>query len=336
MNSSDIKIDFDKTKDGFVTIDDIDDEFERSVLSSKDDIDDFDIDLLQQLLNDFRPTVVFHPKEKFLPTNLDTYLMECQVKNSDNVIIYDRGQFDLKKLEDLDYNARYDFNSHDKQFWEDFKYPELETVQIYGTIEKQIDIEFPDRKVWVLMYIAFMPFNGSNWMGLGAHQSDFEHIIVHVDVATRQAVRVYFSSHSQDDGYWLRAQDCEFRNDKLVIYSALNFHGFYHKPKTYWRIFGCANDYTANGKEWNPDVNFANFRHKHNWLNINATWGNGHISTPNIHRWFDKSFKSNNFWRRMFCCWDGVCSAFYTPYCGGCCQKCVNNNDQNCLIKGYL
>jgi hypothetical protein len=79
---------------------------------------------------------------------------------------------------------------------------------------------------------------------LGYHEKDIEHVRILFDLETFDPVFVYFSSHAQE-GVWKRYQDCEIYNDRLVVYISKGSHACRPKGKTYYRIFGFANDYAS-------------------------------------------------------------------------------------------
>lgn len=63
---------------------------------------------------------------------------------------------------------------------------------------------------------------------------------------------VYFSSHEQE-GIWVKWADCEFNNNRLVIYSSMCNKALRPHPGTTIRIFGLKNNkYSNNGKHIIP------------------------------------------------------------------------------------
>lgn len=93
-----------------------------------------------------------------------------------------------------------------------------------------------------------LPLNSS----LGYHQQDVEIIRILFDYTTLIPEYVYFSAHAQE-GVWVKFNDCEFNNTKLIVYVALRSHAVKPHPGTSVRIFGIANDrYSQNGKHITP------------------------------------------------------------------------------------
>lgn len=90
---------------------------------------------------------------------------------------------------------------------------------------------------------------------LGYHKHDIEYISFYccddgIDL-------IYFSAHSRGQGTWVSWNECEITPDnKLVVYVSLNSHALYPHPRTYWRVFGFANDYCSKyGAKQEVDLN---------------------------------------------------------------------------------
>jgi hypothetical protein len=138
----------------------------------------------------------------------------------------------------------------------------------------------------------------------GAHQADWENITMIVshpvdNIRRHQIEKVFFSSHGVLDGYWKRAEDCEFETfnnrRRLVVYSALNSHGFYHQPGVWFRMGCVANDYTGRGM---PILGVPKYESP--WLRYDFDWGNWSCSTPQMQELVSTS---NTCCRRFwFCC----------------------------------
>lgn len=75
---------------------------------------------------------------------------------------------------------------------------------------------------------------------LGYHKGDIESIFFLVD--DEEVQWVYFKAHARGQGVWVAINDCEIDLQGLHVYVARGSHAFYPEPKTYWRIFGLAND----------------------------------------------------------------------------------------------
>ena len=94
---------------------------------------------------------------------------------------------------------------------------------------------------------------------LGFHEHDIEHVSIYS--WTGVPVMVYFSAHGRGQGMWKQWDKCEKDKDgRLVVYIARNSHACYPEPKTYWRVFGLANDEcSSKGKQVTPTTFYKSF-----------------------------------------------------------------------------
>jgi hypothetical protein len=79
----------------------------------------------------------------------------------------------------------------------------------------------------------------------GYHKHDKECVKILYDNKSELPVYVFFSAHAQEGKYY-HISECEFNNNRLVVYPALNSHSNHPNATINWRIFGLANDYTSN------------------------------------------------------------------------------------------
>lgn len=207
------------------------------------------------LLKKWSPVVYLHSKEKYFPCSADWLL-----KNS---TLVDHTTTPVTKISpvtnmDLYQNARsHDFKRNDDNslilsFDKDVFPGEspISKVPCYGYISTF------ENKIY-LRYIFLYAKNGEySILGLreaGQHPGDIESIAVELDLKG-QLLRVFFGAHGSADGRWVKKEDVEFENDKIVVYSALNGHGLYYKEGVAFRIGGLANDYLEKGIRWEPKV----------------------------------------------------------------------------------
>lgn len=80
---------------------------------------------------------------------------------------------------------------------------------------------------------------------LGYHEFDIEYIRILYNTDTLNPEFVFFSSHAQE-GIWKKFNECDFYKDKLNVYVAYGSHANKPIQKTYFRMFGFANDNTSN------------------------------------------------------------------------------------------
>lgn len=92
------------------------------------------------------------------------------------------------------------------------------------------------------------PYNTS----LGYHPIDVEILRILFDIDTGIPKFVFFSAHAQE-GIWVPFNNCEFVNNKLIVYVALGSHAIKPHSGIFLRIFGLASDhYSQNGRHISP------------------------------------------------------------------------------------
>jgi mRNA-degrading endonuclease YafQ of YafQ-DinJ toxin-antitoxin module len=141
----------------------------------------------------------------------------------------------------------------DKTFNLDPSYPIYYNISTYaynGTRYKSVLYFVYYQKNLAIGLNSTMPNNPS----LGYHDKDIERLIVLHDMQTNEPKYVYTSGHAQE-GEWTEYKKCKLDGDHLVIYSALYSHRHSTRAKTYWRMFGFANDHTSDkGKHINMQL----------------------------------------------------------------------------------
>lgn len=140
-----------------------------------------------------------------------------------------------------------------KTFNQDASFPIYYNINTYaynGTRYRAVIYAVYYEKNLSIVLNGIMPTNES----LGYHDIDVEWIVILHDIVSDLPKYVFTSGHAQE-GIWTEFQKCKLDNGRLVVYVALNSHRHSIQAKTYWRIFGFANDYTSNnGKHINMSL----------------------------------------------------------------------------------
>jgi hypothetical protein len=206
-----------------------------------------------QLIEDYAPIVYFNREEKYLPLDMNIVLQNSTLKNfTTNQIITtptNRELYDFAKSNDFKpINDGSVVLSIDKSLY-NHSYL-LQDQPIYAIIREK------DNNTYIT-YIIFFPFNGDYTIlrhgRAGSHPGDLEHYTVELD-KDKKLSRVHFSAHGYKDGRWVSKDKLQFEHGRIVVFSALNGHGLYHKDGMTFRIGGLANDYLERGARWNPKV----------------------------------------------------------------------------------
>lgn len=207
-----------------------------------------------QLAQYFCPVVCLHPKENNLPCSFDDYLAYSTLKNrATGQVVEEKVTPEIlskySKVED-----RALCLDCDPSFWNQ-RPANVNDVPLY------VKVDDSDAELYWLQYWMFYSYNGALDIGCcctaqccpytikaGAHQADFEHISLYVDKRTMRVTRLYYSAHGDADGQWFNENQISwFSNHHPLVYSAYHSHAHYTKPGCVPRIFGCANDFAADG-----------------------------------------------------------------------------------------
>lgn len=206
---------------------------------------------MEALVSKFTPIIYLHPEEKHYPVDINWLLRNSTLKDfNDNTVIKSPTQRDL-------YNIAQKYNFQTRKDgdvvlgFEPSTYrgqTPVSDVPIYALYREKND------KIYIT-YIILSAYNGTyNIAGLaevGEHPGDIEHITVEAS-KDGTLLRVFFSAHEIKDGRWVKAEEIEKENDKIVAYNAVNGHGLYPYEGTAFRFGGAANDILIKGEKWEP------------------------------------------------------------------------------------
>lgn len=206
---------------------------------------------MEALVSKFTPLIYLHPEEKHYPVDINWLLRNSTLKDfNDNTTIKSPTQRDL-------YNIAQKYNFQPRKEgdvvlgFEPSTYrgqSPVSDVPIYALVREKND------KIYIT-YIILFSYNGSyNISGLayvGEHPGDMEHITVEAS-KDGTLLRVFFSAHGVKDGRWVKAEEIQKENGKIVAYNAVNGHGLYPYEGTAIRFGGAANDILIKGEKWEP------------------------------------------------------------------------------------
>jgi hypothetical protein len=253
----------------------------------------------EQLLKNYCPIMKFHPDEKYFPCTIEYYLKNSKLLLN-GMVIKNYNQITPKNLPEIQKNYSQQLTLSVKNTaWVGQKQL-LDQIPLYGTVSVTKDIT-------LIQYIFFYAYNGSfNVAGnyIGEHQCDIERISVEICNKTNQIKRIYYGAHQHTDGLWVSKKNIPFENGKIVVYIAKHSHATYPKAKTWWRIFGFANDHTSNkGISWFPSK-VEYITNTTNWNTFTGFMGfPNDCPTPLHHLWWHKeNGVSANFFERIFRC----------------------------------
>ena len=206
---------------------------------------------MESLVAKFTPIIYMHPEEKYYPVDINWLLKSSTLKNfNDNTTIKSPTQRDLYNIaQKYNFQARKDGDvvlSFDPLSYRGQS--PVSDVPIYALVREKND------KIYIT-YIILFAYNGTyNIAGLaevGEHPGDMEHITVEAS-KDGTLLRAFFSAHGVKDGRWVKAEEIEKENGKIVGYNAVNGHGLYPYEGTAFRFGGAANDILIKGEKWEP------------------------------------------------------------------------------------
>lgn len=246
------------------------------------------------------PVLFLHPNETLRPITPEQYLKTVDLYNdktktkiTDNVTLQT-----LADYKEGDYMNLKSKHPDPKKFWEHYDYTRLSLLPLYHTAElKTLNGEqYIERN-----FNIFYGYNIGSWTGIGNHEADIEDFVIHYTLDGKP-IRAYAGAHGTVDGEWRKFSDMHVNYDgRPVFYIAKGDHAIYFEPKTYFRIYCCANDQTGYGECWDVQ-NSILLNAQNDWMNFQGSWGNNHVGSPNTSVSPDIYWKSNNGARRFFEC----------------------------------
>ncbi|KAG6558137.1 hypothetical protein Mapa_000318 [Marchantia paleacea] len=190
---------------------------------------------LLQIMQNYGPTVYFHPNEEFLPASPNWYF-------SQGALLYSKAAPKNPVRVEKDGANLPAGGSNDDEYWlalpndgtaEKVKKGDLASAKGFLHVKPMFGGSFTDIACWI-----FYTFNGSSTakvgilknlsLGrIGEHVCDWEHFTVRVDNFSGEMRRLYMAAHAA--GTWWRPHEIEFvpGTNRGIVYSARNTHAMY-------------------------------------------------------------------------------------------------------------
>jgi hypothetical protein len=309
------------------------------------------------LLNQLCPVFYLHSKEAYFPTSVPRYTKRCQLQHQTT----GEEIFALPPLTSPNFQSSYNIRGRKFYTNKDGRYfitpPtdnkaavwRLETADtfrrshIYGRIT-QVDgyyrvlysFYFPYNEGYIVPIIQKkddldlpaqdinIPFvkNKYEWRVEGTHEADWEHVAFYYDIEDLKLVKARYSAHGPTEGHWIHGDELEIEDGRPVVYIARRSHACYHIGKTWFRVYGFANDECDKGHRWEPyvldmpesindgkleeEINktclyelstrhpdiptlaMEHLTHEWGWLYFRGGFGNDGIGSPYYRDWWNK------------------------------------------------
>ncbi|CAH9054933.1 unnamed protein product [Cuscuta epithymum] len=197
------------------------------------------LDQIHALIQEYGPTVYFHPNEVYLPSSVPWFF-----KNG--ALLYKNGNNNGIAIDSMGSNLPAG-GANDGEFWLDLpdnedkrdfvRFGNIESAELYVNVKPALGGTHTDIVMWV-----FCPFNGPATLKVGVmsydmnrigqHVSDWEHYTLRVSNFSGALWSLYFSEHS--GGEWVPAGELEFINgNKPIVYSSRNGHASFPHAGSY-------------------------------------------------------------------------------------------------------
>ncbi|KAH7690918.1 Vacuolar protein sorting-associated protein 62 [Dioscorea alata] len=200
------------------------------------------LEQIHALIHHYGPTLIFHPKEIYLPSSIPWFF-------NNGATLYKKGET-IGEYIDADGSNLPKGGTNDGQYWIDLpnddrknyvKYGRLESAELYVHVKPSLGGTFTDIAMWV-----FCPFNGPatikigvinvSMSKIGQHVGDWEHFTLRISNFTGELWSIYFSQHS--GGEWVDASSLEYiAGNRAIVYSSKSGHASYPHPGNY--LQGC-------------------------------------------------------------------------------------------------
>ena len=297
-------------------------------LASDADKDGIVDSMEDELIRKFAPIVRLHPDEQYLPADISWFLkrvkMSFDVRWSPDHQLLEKGEVNVSSLLNQTYKDQVsglsiqptnffleqtDINNGDSL--DDFR-NETRKGNSSSDWICYTHVRFAPSNhagMYDIQYIFFYAYNGDMTWGIveSAHEADFEHITVRVDINLQTIHEIYYAAHD-NEGKWYSKQTSQdtnngysiITNGRPIVYSGLDSHASY--PWTgKWERDNLPDDYTAtNGLEWDCLNRVVNLGERNcptqdmQWIQYSGHWGEiGQFSwttgphSPTYQSWWD-------------------------------------------------
>ncbi|KAJ3693132.1 hypothetical protein LUZ60_012227 [Juncus effusus] len=251
------------------------------------------LDQIHALIQNYGPTVFFHPKETFLPSSVSWFFQN-------GATLHKKGESNpAGELINSDGSNLPQNGQNDGQFWIDLptdksknyvKFGNLQSAELYCHVKPNFGGFFTDIAMWV-----FCPFNGPGTVKIGTvnipigkigqHVGDWEHFTLRVNNFNGELWSVYYSQHS--GGIWVDTSELEFYSgNKAAVYSSKNGHASFPYSGLYLQGnkgigVGIRNDSARSDFKLDSSKNYQIVAVEYlggdvaepHWLNFMREWG---------------------------------------------------------------
>jgi hypothetical protein len=265
----------------------------------------FKMQNLDDLVDQFAPSIWFHGSETSFPISAEHYFRETDVYHNGAIVqrsptfqwIYDHRQ-----------EAGLSLQFRDLDWKEKLAGGPGRTVAYVRVIRQPESFLF----VYFYLFSHTEPYQCCDCcfcpcISKFAHKADLKYI--GVEVKEEKISRVYFGAHGSNSGVWRSASQLAMDGTHPMAWSARGDHSFYPAAGTYPRIFGVLYDHCEAGFLSRPQVvpAFANDAPEFDaetdgWVYFPGKMNTDGIDPPTKQGFWNGEFPatSNNWFRRLF------------------------------------
>jgi len=200
------------------------------------------MDLLQR----FKPRIIFDSREIFFPSSVEYYLANSDSdNNNNNVPNFMSSNFDIDNIHKLSEHTQ--IRAYNKECLAGFNTAsDINDAPLYGTVSSR-------EKIWLLQYVAFFPYRGPYYCCgclpiCGNSEVNTRFIYMMVDKKTEELLGVYFDGTAS----FMKPKELHKIEDTVILYSALYTHVLYPHPGSYPNSIFLYDENDERGLTWSP------------------------------------------------------------------------------------
>lgn len=225
---------------------------------------------LLQLTNLFLPYYFFDSNEKYFPIEMIDMLHDVNPESLYQHPLYGSFYYDntllSQEITSYDELLKYVIVDDDRYVYSNLSFTNNQTLFkirgneqfIFEGIKNDkhpiyVEYIYSEKEVYIIYTTLYM-FNGEIHCGFlipcGFHEGDIEHVIVKINLQTKQPDQMFFSAHH--NGYWFPWKAIHTYGTHPLVYVASMTHANYPINGLLLRCFGLLSDRTDGKIFWKP------------------------------------------------------------------------------------
>lgn len=230
------------------------------------------------LLNRFKPRIVFDSREVFFPSSVEYYLANSE-SDEKKMSISATDNLDMDNIHKLSEHTN--IRAYNKDCLAGFHTAsDISDAPMYGTVSER-------EKIWLLQYVLFFPYRGPYYLCgclpiCGNAEVNIRFIYMMVDKKTEDLIGVYCDGTAS----FIKPKQLHKIDDTVILYSALYTHVIYPHPGSYPNSIFLYDENDENGLVWSPK-RLEYIDEKTSWNNFSGTLGDNAYSPMHNQKWLN-------------------------------------------------